>query len=70
MHFALIFDTTNSVLFEEIKALFNLEEIPFKIKINEASMFNNFGNYEIYVSSEFENKAKEIIKNAIGEPSN
>jgi hypothetical protein len=66
MKFVLVLDTTNQIVFEEIKALFYLEEIPFKIKINVASMFNNFGSYEIYVSSEFENKAKEIIKNAIG----
>ena len=66
MHWTLVLDTTNSVFFEEIKVLLNMEEIPFKIKINAASMFNNFGNYEIYVSSEFENKAKEIIENATG----
>ena len=62
----LVLDTTNSLFFEEIKALLTIDEIPFIIKNNAASMFNNFGNYEIYVSSEFENNAKEIIKNAIG----
>ncbi len=62
----LVLDTMNSLFFEEIKSLLFLEEIPFVSKNNAASMFNNFGNYEIYVSSEFETDAKEIIKNAIG----
>jgi|LakMenEpi03Aug12_release.lakeMendotaPanAssembly.Ray.scaffolds.fasta_scaffold2438945_2 hypothetical protein len=62
----LVLDTTNLILFEEIKALLKAVEIPFMAKNNASSMFNNFGNYEIYVTSEFEMSAKELIKNAIG----
>lgn len=62
----LVLDTTNLILFEEIKALLKAVEIPFVAKNNASSMFNNFGNYEIYVTSEFETTAKELINNAIG----
>ncbi|MFY7943812.1 MAG: putative signal transducing protein [Crocinitomicaceae bacterium] len=62
----LVLDTTNLILFEEIKALLKAVEIPFMAKNNASSMFNNFGNYEIYVTSEFETRAKELINNAIG----
>ena len=62
----LVLDTTNLILFEEIKALLKVVEIPFVAKNNASSMFNNFGNYEIYVTSEFETRAKELINNAIG----
>ena len=62
----LVLDTTNLILFEEIKALLKAVEIPFMAKNNASSMFNNFGNYEIYVTSEFETRAKELIANAIG----
>ena len=62
----LVLDTTNLILFEEIKALLKAVEIPFMAKNNAPSMFNNFGNYEIYVTSEFETSAKELINNAIG----
>lgn len=62
----LVLDTTNLILFEEIKALLKAVEIPFVAKNNASSMFNNFGNYEIYVTSEFETRAKELINNAIG----
>ena len=62
----LVLDTTNLILFEEIKALLKAVEIPFLAKNNASSMFNNFGNYEIYVTSEFETSAKELINNAIG----
>jgi hypothetical protein len=61
----LVLDTIDQILFEEIKALLKAVEIPFLEKNNSSSMFNNFGNYEIYVSSEFEMIAKEFIKNAI-----
>lgn len=66
MEMVLVLDTINSFLFEEIKAILNANEIPFDSKNNASSMFNNFGNYEIYVTSEFETSAKELIKNAIG----
>lgn len=62
----LVLDTTNLILFEEIKSLLKAVEIPFVAKNNASSMFNNFGNYEIYVTSEFETRAKELINNAIG----
>ncbi len=62
----LVLDTTNLILFEEIKALLKAVEIPFMAKNNASSMFNNFGNYEIYVTSECEMSAKELIQNAIG----
>ena len=62
----LVLDTTNLILFEEIKALLKAVEIPLMAKNNASSMFNNFGNYEIYVTSEFETSAKELINNAIG----
>ena len=62
----LVLDTINKLLFEEIKALLKANLISFVSKNNASSMFNNFGNYEIYVTSEFEMSAKELIKNAIG----
>jgi hypothetical protein len=62
----LVLDTINQFLFEEIKALLQVDAIPFVAKNNASSMFNNFGNYEIYVTSEFETIAKELINNAIG----
>jgi len=61
----LVLDTMNQILFEEVKALLKAEGIRFLAKNNSSSMFNNFGNYEIYVTSEFEKSAKDLI-NAIG----
>lgn len=62
----LVLDTINVIIFEEVKALLKAEDIPFVSKNNASSMFNNFGNYEIYVTSEYETSAKELITNAIG----
>lgn len=62
----LVLDTINQFLFEEVKAILKANDIPFKSKNNASSMFNNFGNYEIYVTSEFETSAKDLINNAIG----
>lgn len=62
----LVLDTINQFLFEEIKALLKADGIPYVSKNNASSMFNYFGNYEIYVTSEFETSAKELISNAIG----
>lgn len=66
MEMVLVLDTINSFLFEEIKAILKADGIPYVSKNNASSMFNNFGNYEIYVTSEFEISAKELIRNAIG----
>ena len=66
MEKVLVLDTLNQISFEQIKALLNVEGIPFVSNNNASSMFNNFGNYEIYVTSEFETRAKELIANAIG----
>jgi hypothetical protein len=66
MEKVLVLDTLNQISFEQIKALLNAEGIPFVSNNNASSMFNNFGNYEIYVTSEFETSAKELIANAIG----
>ena len=66
MEKVLVLDTLNQISFEQIKALLNAEGIPFVSNNNASSMFNNFGNYEIYVTSEFETRAKELIANAIG----
>jgi len=65
MGLILVLDTINLIVFEEIKALLTAQEIPFISKNNASSMFNNFGNYEIYVTSESETFAKELITNAI-----
>ena len=62
----LVLDTMNQIFFEEIKAILKAVDFPFLAKNNASSMFNNFGNYEIYVTSEFETSAKELINNAIG----
>jgi hypothetical protein len=62
----LVLDTINLIFFEEVKALLKAEGVPFVAKNNASSMFNNFGNYEIYVTSEYETSAKELITNAIG----
>jgi hypothetical protein len=65
MGLILVLDTINLIVFEEIKALLTAQEIPFISKNNASSMFNNFGNYEIYVTSESETIAKGLITNAI-----
>jgi hypothetical protein len=65
MGLILVFDTINFIVFEEIKALLAAQKIPFISKNNASSMFNNFGNYEIYVTSESETITKELITNAI-----
>jgi TPP-dependent indolepyruvate ferredoxin oxidoreductase alpha subunit len=66
MEKVLVLDTIDQFVFEEIKALLKAEDIPFTFVNKASSMFNNFGNYEIYVTSEFETSAKELISNAIG----
>lgn len=66
MENVLVLDTIDQFVFEEIKALLKAEDIPFAFVNKASSMFNNFGNYEIYVTSEFETSAKELISNAIG----
>jgi hypothetical protein len=61
---SLIYRTTDVFQFEQVKLLLDAEEITFQTKNTVASMYNNFGSYEIYVSSQDEQFAKEIIKNA------
>ena len=61
---SLIYRTTDVFQFEQVKLLLDAEEITFQTKNTVASMYNNFGSYEIYVSSQHELFAKEIIENA------
>jgi hypothetical protein len=39
-------------------------EIPFQVRNTMDSMFNDFGSFEIYVTSEFENEAKKQLGDA------
>jgi hypothetical protein len=59
-----VLDTTNFFIFEQIKSSLTELEIPFQFRNTMDSSFNNFGSYEIYVTSEFENEAKKQLGDA------
>jgi hypothetical protein len=66
MDWVLAFQTSDIFVFEQVKLLLNAEEIVFKERNTVSSMYNNFGSYEIYVTSESEILAKKIIQDAVG----
>jgi hypothetical protein len=59
----LVFRTIDVFQFEQAKLILTSENISFQIRNTVASMYNNFGTYEIYVSSRDENRAKELLEN-------
>ncbi|MFM6934350.1 MAG: hypothetical protein ACKOXP_02835 [Flavobacteriales bacterium] len=60
----LVFKTTEPFSFAQAKLLLTEEEIPFQERNTMDSMFNDFGSYELYVPSEFENQAKKLLEDA------
>jgi hypothetical protein len=42
------------------------EEIIFRERNTVSSMYNNFGSYELYVSTEDKEKAEKLVKDATG----
>lgn len=58
-----VLDTTNFFIFEQIKSSLTELEIPFQFRNTMDSNFNNFGSYEIYVTSDFKTEALKLIDN-------
>lgn len=66
MNWVCVFTSTDVFLFEQLKMLFDEEDIAFKERNTVSSMYNNFGSYELYVNTEEQEKAEKIVKDAIG----
>ena len=60
----LVFKTREQYLFVQAKLVLSDDEIPFQERNTMDSMFNDFGSYEIYVTSEYENDAKKRLTDA------
>jgi hypothetical protein len=61
-----VLDTTNFFIFEQIKSSLTELEIPFQFKNTMDSSFNNFGSYEIYVTSDFKTEVLKLIADVNG----
>lgn len=59
----LIYQTIDLFEFEQIKAILESNGISFRCRNTVVSMYNNFGTYEVYVSSNQLKNAQELIKN-------
>jgi hypothetical protein len=66
MDWVLAFQTSDIFVFEQVKLMLDANDIAFNERNTVSSMYNNFGSYEIYVTSESEITAKKIIQDAIG----
>jgi len=66
MEWISVFNSTDLFLFEQMKMLFEDEDIVFKEHNTVSSMYNNFGSYELYVNNEDKERAEKIVKDAIG----
>lgn len=66
MDWVLAFQTSDIFVFEQVKLMLDANDIAFNERNTVSSMYNNFGSYEIYVTSESEILAKKIIQDAIG----
>jgi hypothetical protein len=60
----LVFQTVDVFQFEQAKLILDSAEIPFLERNTIVSMYNNFGTYELYVSSQHHLGSKELIENA------
>lgn len=60
----LVFKTREQYTFVQAKLILSDLEIPFQVRNTMDSMFNDFGSFEIYVTSEFENEAKKQLGDA------
>ncbi len=60
----IVFKTKEPFTFAQAKLVLEDHGIPFQERTTMDSMFNAFGNYELYVSSEFENEAKKSLADA------
>lgn len=66
MNWVLAYQTSDLFVFEQVKLMLDANDIAFNERNTVSSMYNNFGSYEIYVTSESEITAKKIIQDAIG----
>jgi hypothetical protein len=66
MNWVLAYQTSDLFVFEQVKLLLDANDIALNERNTVSSMYNNFGSYEIYVTSESEITAKKIIQDAIG----
>ena len=66
MDWVLAFQTSDVFVYEQVKLMLDANDIAFNERNTVSSMYNNFGSYEIYVTSESEITAKKIIQDAIG----
>jgi hypothetical protein len=48
----------------QAKLILSDHDIPFQERNTMDSMFNDFGSFELYVTSEFENEAKKRLNDA------
>ncbi|MBM3454761.1 MAG: DUF2007 domain-containing protein [Bacteroidetes bacterium] len=60
----LVYQTYDVFEFQQVKLLLDSQHISFQERNTMSSMYNNFGTYQIYVSSQNEQHAKELIENA------
>ncbi|MBM3418995.1 MAG: hypothetical protein FJY17_08780 [Bacteroidetes bacterium] len=60
----LVYQSIDLFQFQQVKLLLNTHGIAFQERNTVVSAYNNFGTYEIYVSSHFEQHTKELIENA------
>lgn len=66
MDWVCVFTSTDVFLFEQLKMVLDAEEVTFRERNTVSSMYNNFGSYELYVSTEDKEKAEKLVKDATG----
>jgi hypothetical protein len=66
MDWVCVFTSTDVFLFEQLKMVLDAEEVIFRERNTVSSMYNNFGSYELYVSTEDKEKAEKLVKDATG----
>lgn len=57
----LVFKSREQYSFVQAKLILSDHDIPFQERNTMDSMFNDFGSFELYVTSEFENEAKQRL---------
>ncbi len=64
MHnFICILDTTDQFLFEISKQLLSNNDLEFQERNSVDTMYQNFGAYQIFVTKEDEEKARQLLNN-------
>ena len=66
MDWVCVVTSTDVFLFEQLKMVLDAEEVIFRERNTVSSMYNNFGSYELYVSTEDKEKAEKLVKDATG----